>query len=343
MNQVDNLEFKLTVPIEKSESSDGEWVIRGIAAGAGFVDTDGDELLPQAIQSLAAQINESPIPFRNWHRTNDIAEDLGYVTKAEVTPDWQLAVEVTLDQDNPDAQYMWTKLGKGKQYGMSVRGDTEKPIIEKAEGRYVSKHHTIHLKEVSATTKPYYTHSLGTVIRKAIDEVMPSLAMGENTTMADSATQGETPVAQESTAPVNDTAATEATPSEQLVKSLMSDGAFVELIKSTVSTTVTEAMKTATPEETPAEDSTEVQKSEEEAQPASNETAEIVKSAIEEVSKAFAAQIEALANKIPDTAAPAVLVKSEEEKINEGLKELSPSDRLRLGLAARHSELDKIQ
>ena len=345
MNQVDSLEFKVTVPIQKSESTDGRWIIKGIAAGAGTVDKEGDELLPQAIQSLAAQINESPIPFRNWHRTNDITEDLGYVIKAEVTPDWQLAVEVELDQDNKDAEYLWTKLGKGKQYGMSVRGDSEKPIIEKSDRRYISKHHTIHLKEVSVTTQPYFSKSFGTVIRKAIDDAMPSLATGENTIMADSVKQGETPVVQESSAPENDTAATEATPSEQLVKSLMADTEFVGLIKSTVSETVTEAIKASNKtQETPAEDTTEVKKSETEADDsASQDVTEIVKSAVEEVSKAFSAQIEALANKIPDTVAPAVLQKSEEEKIQDGLKELSPSDRLRVGLAARGGELDKIK
>ena len=351
MNQVDNLEFKVTMPIQKSDADDGRWVIKGIAAGAGFVDKAGDELLPQAIESLAAQINESPVPFRDWHKTNSISADMGYVVKAMVTPDWQLEVEVELDQDNNDAQYLWKKLEKGKKYGMSVRGNSERPIIEKGDGRYISKHHTIHLSEISATTEPFFTKSLGTVIRKAIDDAMPSLATGENTIMADSKIEGETPVAQESSAPENDTAATEASPSEQLVKSLMADEEFVGLIKSTVSDTVSEAMKAAQPEETTTEDNTEIEKSEEteEAQteetPAASESdvAEIVKSAVEEVSKAFAAQIEELANRIPDTSAPAVLVKSEEETIQDALKDMSPSERIRLGLAAQRGELDKIK
>lgn len=351
MNQVDNLEFKLTVPMEKSDHGDDGWYIRGVAAGAGFVDKDGDELLPQAIQSLAAQINESPIPFRNWHQTNDITEDLGEVVKASVTPDWQLEVEVKLDQDNPQSQYLWKKLGQGKQYGLSVRGDSERPIIEKSDRRYVSKHHAIHLKEVSVTTKPYFTHSLGTVIRKAIDEAMPSLAnIGENTIMADSIT-GETPVVQESSAPENDTVASgQASPSNEevakaILDTMLASDEFKTLVKSAVAEVNAEA---ATTTETSTEDNTEIEKSDTEEETSTDaastqDVTEIVKSAVEEVSKAFAKQLEDLANKIPDAAAPAVLVKSENENIQEVIASLPVSERLRVGLAARSGELDKIQ
>lgn len=345
MTQVDNvLEWKLTVPMEKSETDDGRWIIKGIAAGAGFVDKAGDVMLPEAIEKLAAQINSMPVPFRNQHKVDDIMEDLGEVFKAVVTPDFELSVEAELDQDNPAAQYLWKKLEQKKKYGMSIRGDTQSPQIEKAEGRYVSKHHTVHLKEVSATTRPYYTHSLGTVLRKAIDDAMPSLATGENTIMADSVTNGEAPV-QESSAPENDTA-TEATPSnEEVAKAILDSMLASDEFKTLVKSAVAEVQTEATPEEeTSTEDNTEVEKAEEEASTeASTDMSEIVKSAVEEVSKAFAAQIEELANRIPDTAQPPVLQKSEEENINEALANMSPRDRLRVGLAARNDELDKIQ
>ena len=344
MTQVDNVfEWQVTMPIQKSESND-KWIIRGIAAGAGEIDSDGDMMMPEAIEMLAAQINASPVPFRNWHRTNDITEDLGEVIKAVVTPDFRLEVEVELDQDNHQAEYLWKKISKGKQYGMSVRGDSERPLIERGQKRYISKHHTVHLKEVSVTTKPYFTHSLGTVLRKAIDEagLAPLAISGENTNMADS-TNGETPATQESSAPKNDTVVTEVSPSQEIVKSLMENADFRTLMTTTMTSAVRDVMAESNVTETT--DNTEVEKSETEeaSTDASSNMTEIVKSAVEEVSKAFSAQLEALANKIPDTVAPAVLQKSEEENITEILEKMSPSDRLRAGLAAKHGETDKLR
>lgn len=342
MNQADNLEFKVTVPMEKSER-DGGWYITGIAAGAGHVDKAGDMMLPSAIEVLAAQINDHPVPFRNQHKRDDIMEDLGEVVKAEVTEDFQLRVEVRLDQDNPAAQYLWNKLGQGKQYGMSVRGDTERPIIEKSQRGYTVKHHTVHLKEVSVTTRPFFTHSLGTVLRKAIDEAdYASLAIGENTTMADSVT-GEAPV-QESSAPENDTAQ-DVSPSEELVKSLMADDQFKNLITDTVKAAVASSMP-ADENEDSVEDSTEVEKSEAEVATApSTDMTEIVKSITAELNESFDSKIEALLERIADVSQPAILEKSEAEEAAKAIEEFKNSDprtRLRVGLAGQHGQLDRL-
>ena len=345
MNQ-NSYDFKVTVPLEKS-IHEGGWYIKGIAAAANYEDRAGDVMLPEAIEMLAAQINNSPVPFRNTHNADDIKADMGEVVKAVVTPDFQLEVEVHLDEDNPDAKYLWDKLGKGKKFGMSIKGSSENPIIEKGQRNYISKHRAITLKEVSATTQPFFVHSLGTVLRKAMTEADASLAnIGENTTMADSIT-GETP-AQESSAPEQVTAATEVSPSEELVKSLMANDEFKTLIKTAVAEAATPAVETQASESS-VEDSTEVSKSETEADTveetdAAGNVTEIVKSAIEEVSKAFAAQLEVLASRIPDTADPVLLEKSERESADETIAtlRLDPHKALRTGLAAKHGMIDRL-
>lgn len=341
MTQVDSLEFKVTIPLEKSDR-DGGWYIKGIAAGADYVDKAGDEMMPEAIQKLAAQINESPVPLRNQHKKDDIMEDLGYVVKAQVTPDFQLEVEAELDKDNPTAQYLWKKVGQGKQYGLSVRGDTETPVIEKAQGGYKVKHHSVFLKEVSVTTRPFYAHSLGTVLRKAIDEAdMAPLAVTGDNSMSDSNT-GENP-AQESSAPENDTAQDATSPSEELVKSLMADEAFTTLVTDTVTAAVAAAVPS---QEDSVEDNTEVEKSDtEEATADSPDITELVKSITTELNESMDSKIEALMGRIADVAQPAVLEKSEAEEAEEAIKEFKTSDprnRLRIGLAASHDQLDKI-
>jgi hypothetical protein len=343
MNQADNsFDFKVTVPLEKSlHENDSGWYIKGIAAAAHFQDEEGDILLPEAIEMLAAQINDEPVPFRNTHKADSITEDMGQVIKARATPDFQLEVEVELDQDNPEAQYLWTKLGKGKKYGMSIRGSSVNPIIEKGVKSYISKHRAVHLKEISATTRPFFTHSFGTVLRKAIVEADASLAtLGENTIMADSIT-GETP-AQESSAPENDTVVTEVSPSEELVKSLMSNEDFTSLIK----TAVLEAVASQAGN---SEDTTEISKSEEDESAAESASPtlnveELVKSIVTELNASTDAKIEALASRIADRG-PAVLVKSEQETADDvirNLRESNPRNALRAALAYRHGEQDRL-
>lgn len=344
MNQAEtNLEFKVTIPLEKSVHEDGGWYIKGVAAGLG-VDKDGDAMMPEAIEGLAVQINTAPVPFRNHHNKDDIMENMGEVVKASVTSDFELMVEVELDQDNPSSQYLWKKLDQGKQYGMSVRGDTERPTFEKAQsGRYVHKHHTVILKEVSVTTRPFYTKSLGTVLRKAMTDAEASFATGENTKMEDSNT-GE-PTTPESTAPVNDTVV-EGTPSpsDELVKSLMDNEAFTTFMTEQIATAVA-----AAPVEDSVEDTTEVVKSdtEEEVEESTEapDITEIVKSLTTELNSSFDAKIDKMMGQIADSATPRVLVKSEAEEAAEAIEAFKTSDprnRLRVGLAATHGESDKL-
>lgn len=338
MTQVDNLDFKVTVPLEKTER-DGKWIIAGVATGAGFVDSAGDEMLPQAIEGLAAQINDSPVPLRDSHKKDSILEDIGVVVKADVTPGFQLLVEAELDQKNPSSIYLWNKLDEGKKYGLSVKGHSEKPIVEKSMDRYVSKHHTVSLDEVSVTTRPYFTHSFGTVLRKAMDEALAPLATMGDTNMENSKT-GEAPV-QESSAPENDTAQDSVSPSEELVKSLMADDEFKTLIADTVKAAIAETA----PATDSVEDTTEVEKSESEADTTAPDMAEIVKSVATELNASVDAKIEAMLDRIADVAGPRVIEKTEADEAKEVIEQFktsSPQNRLRVGLAAKHDQLDRL-
>jgi len=345
MTQADNnpnysYDFKYTIPIEKSLRGE-KWIIRGVAAGT-EIDQQGDVLTPEAIQRLAAQINENPVPFRNQHQVDDIMEDLGLVVKAFVSPDYNLEVEVELDQDNPSAQYLWKKLDRGKQYGMSIRGSTVRPYseLEKSTGRIVRYHPFVTIEEVSATTRPVYSHSLGTVLKKAIDLAEASNASGDNV-MNDTPTTGESQVASETSAPEN-VSAPETKPSEELVKSLMANDEFKTFMADTLRTIVAESQAETQ------EDTTEISKSEkadeDTGESESLNVEELVKSIVTELNASTDAKIEALASRIAERG-PAVLVKSDEETADEIIKSLreDPRQALRVGLAASHGELDKYR
>jgi flagellar hook-basal body complex protein FliE len=276
---------------------------------------------------------------------NSITEDLGYLVKAEVTTARQLRVEVKLDEDNPEARYLWAKLDKGKQYGMSVKGSSMGWYweVEKSTGQKVRKHPQVHLDEVSATTRPMYVPSFGTVLQKAIDEADASVASaGETTEMSAPTTNGEVATtAPESSAPENDTVTKSISPSEELVRSLLANDQFVALVKSTVESASSASNVTETTGSV--DDSTEVVKGQAEAT-AAPDIAAIVKSAVAEASVAFTSQLEALAEKIPEVSGPGVLTKSEKERDEAILSDLrqDPRQALRVGLAARHNELDKL-
>lgn len=332
-----NIDFKITIPLEKAESSDDRWIIRGVAAGID-VDKEGHVIPPEGIQKLAEQIASSRIPFRNQHNKESIMEDLGWVVKAEIDPDWKLWVDVELDKDNPGAQYIWNKLGQNKQFGMSVLGKSIGYYqgLHKESGQRVVFHPFPLLEEISATTRPIYTPSLGTVIKKAMDEAHVSLAAGDTTVMSLQDGNGENANSGAS-APDNATSASTSPSNEEvaaiIVKSMKDDGGFRNLVKSLVE----EYSKTEEEEES--EDTTQISKSE-----SSTDIAEIVKSAIADVTDAYRADLKALAERIPEVPAPGVLQKSEQETDKEVLAELrqDPRQALRVGLAYARGEQDKL-
>jgi hypothetical protein len=292
---------------------------------------------------LADQINNDPIPLRNQHRQEDITEDIGTVYKATVTPDYQLAIEASLDEDNPNAQFLWKKLAKKKKFGLSIKGsslnfyyDTDRSV-----GR-VRRHPYVVANEISVTTRPVADQTFGTVLQKAIDgDSLQSEPVGEIMETNGIITDGAVEVT-ESSAPENDTVQTALSPSDELVKSLMANDDFVTLIKTAVADSVSPAQEQTDETETSVEDSTDISKSEEEV--ATPDVMELVKSAVAEASAEFSAKLEALSERIPEIVVPGVLVKSESENDAEIIESLrsDPRQALRVGLAARHNELDRL-
>jgi hypothetical protein len=319
----DNINFKLVVPLIKSERTDG-WYIKGVAAGV-EPDKENDEFLPQTIQFLADQINGGGIPLRNHHKRDDIMEDMGVLVKADIDERHQLWVEARLDEDNPEAQYLWKKVNAGKQYGLSVRGQSLGYYydVNKASNKRVRKHPMVLIEELSVTTRPVYTPSLGTVIQKAIDEAKATVAAEGD--MNETPEKGGNPTT-ESSAPENDTSV-ELSPSDQLVKSLLSNPDFGTLVSKAVS----EAVKT----QNTSDDSTEKPATPEATATVSAEQiVEIVKSTALVVGESVNERLQAILDRIPAKDDPAILEKAEEKTLAESLSELTPQERLRVGLEA---------
>jgi HAMP domain-containing protein len=345
-----SVDFRLTIPLQKSERTDG-WYITGIAAGT-EPDLEGDVLTDNCIKSFADQINTQPVPFRNWHNVNSITSDMGTVEKAWIENGSQLGVEVRLDEDNPDAQYLWKKLAQGKQYGMSVEGGIQKYEYDTARkssiGRQGRNIDGVVLREISATTRPVYTPSFGTVLRKAIDEAeeAKSVAQGDTSAMDPLVQTGESVEAQTpaqaaaapASAPEAETPAVEKAVNADTARDAKKLAKVFTLARE-LNTLVAELTPDAQVETQPAVSDTpaEVAKSE---SGTTSELETLVKS-FNETTAALRAEIESLKERIPAVPVPGVLTKSEQEEQAEAVETLrqNPQLALRAALAASRGEV----
>lgn len=177
--------FKYTFPIVKSEQRDDGRYLVGFASGP-EIDTHGERIAPEAIERFAQQINSTNgmpltdrLVYRDAHAPDGVLRDLGYVTKAWVTENFHLGIEVRLDEDNPASDYLWKSTQKGKQFGMSVSG----VVLDYADipegGTLVRTFKHVVLDEISNTTRPAWYPSFGTVLSKSIKDAS-SDANGEN-------------------------------------------------------------------------------------------------------------------------------------------------------------------
>jgi hypothetical protein len=339
-------DFKITMPIRKSDR-DGGWYVTGVAAGT-EVDSEGWRLTERCIGRMVDQAQGGSVYARDWHENNSIMSDMGTVQKAWVTPSFELGVEVELDQDHPKSQWLWKQLGKGKQFGMSVMGDVPDTgySIEKSNGERVVVIDDVEWEEVSFTTKPIYTPSFGTVLRKAIDE-----AEAKSVSTGDSTSMDVTPVTtdEQTTETPAEVAAAPAEAQEQTVttveKAVSTETArdakgLAKLVKQyhEMGTLLVDlgidVNEPATAEEAPSTDTTVVEKSVDEA---SSELLTLVKSLVE-ANAGMKAELESLKERIPETQVPGVAIrKSEAEEAIETwntLRRDNPKEALRLALAA---------
>lgn len=198
-------QFRYTFPIEKAEQRDDGMYIVGQATGP-EIDNEGERMAPEAIVRFSQQIEEMaaadmPLVYRDAHMKDGVLMDLGVVTKAWMTPEWHLGVEVRLDEDNPAAVSLFKQIRKGKQFGMSVAGTVMSFVDEfVAEvGHIVRTYKDVVLREISNTTRPAWTPSLGSVLSKAIKDAASAESLagtGDNLRMDE-----ELQSAQETTEP----------------------------------------------------------------------------------------------------------------------------------------------
>lgn len=182
-----NVEFKINLPLEKSDRTDGLYLI-GLAAGID-PDLQGDAMSENAIVMSAQQINTSPLPFLDHHNRNSAFEEMGEVTRAWIDEEHRLGVEIKLDDDDYRAKTLWNKVEKGKKFGLSVHGQAPSYHYElqKSSGKTIRRIDAVVLDEISVTTRPVWTPSLGTVLSKAIDEAekSESIEKGDNSAMSE--------------------------------------------------------------------------------------------------------------------------------------------------------------
>lgn len=183
--------FKYTLPVEKAETRDDGLYLVGLASGP-EIDGDGDRVTPEAIWDFAKQINDlggiplnERVPYVDAHAKDGVLRELGWVTKAWVTDSGHLGVEVRLDEESPAALYLHKQVMRGKKFGMSVAGKVLDWAYEHAPeiGKTVRTFKKVVLSEISNTSRPSWSHSLGTVIAKAIQDAETSesdAAVGDN-------------------------------------------------------------------------------------------------------------------------------------------------------------------
>lgn len=202
--------WRITFPIEKAERRDDGLYITGLASGP-EIDSEGERMERSLIHKFADQINsggglslDDRLVYRDAHAPDGVLRDLGWVTKAWVTDEGHLGVEVRLDELNPAATYLFRQLDRGKKYGMSVAGKVLDFVDEFVSelGKTVRTYRDVVLTEISNTTRPAWTPSFGSVLSKAIDDAAEAESLAgvnhvDNEELAQETTAEETEKADE--------------------------------------------------------------------------------------------------------------------------------------------------
>lgn len=330
------INFKYTIPIIKSTADENGLYIEGAATGP-EVDLQNERIAPEAIEDFAQQIREraaagDPIPYLDEHEKTggrSVLKHLGDLVDGNITEKGHLWVRVRLNEDNPAATFLYRQVQDGKKFGMSISGevpnDTSGYVDElvKSIGRRVRTFKKVILTHIANTTKPVWTPSLGTVLNRAVEK-----ALSEGETMAEETVVESTKVTEETTTEpaVEETKVeTEETKVEE-TKVNATESAVESKLDALLSavTTLAEALK-------PQEPAPVVQHSAETPEP------EISKSEGDDRLARLEAELAEMKERSA-TPRPPVLNKAETEEFETLMKGLSPEERLRIALAARHGE-----
>jgi len=143
-------------------------VVEGLASTT-EVDLTGERMADSAIKSMAA--SNLPLSFRSEHR-GDWDSQLGEVTSLTATPDHQLLMKAELDADHPNAHFLFGKLQKGSQLGLSIGGQVNDWAWEHDAtiGKSVRTYKDIALQEVSVTSHPAVASTFLSAINKSLKQ-----------------------------------------------------------------------------------------------------------------------------------------------------------------------------
>jgi len=165
--------FKFFVPFTSAYIQKGtnKMVVEGLASTT-EVDLTGERMADSAIKSMAA--SNLPLSFRSEHR-GDWDSELGAVTSLTATADHQLLMKAELDADHPNAHFLFGKLQKGSQLGLSIGGQVNDWAWEHDAtiGKAIRTYKDIALQEVSVTSHPAVASTFLSAINKSLKQENP--------------------------------------------------------------------------------------------------------------------------------------------------------------------------
>jgi len=161
--------FKFFVPFTGAyvEKGTNKMIVEGLASTT-EVDLTGERMAESAIKSMAA--SNLPLSFRSEHKSEWDSE-LGAVTSLTATANHQLLMRAELDPDHPNAHFLFGKLQKGSQLGLSIGGKVNDWAWEHDTtiGKAVRTYKDIALQEVSVTSHPAVASTFLSAINKSLN------------------------------------------------------------------------------------------------------------------------------------------------------------------------------
>lgn len=166
-------EFAITLPTEKSVTTDsGDVIIEGYAADF-EVDRQGEAFLPGAFDAALEKATRAEIPLLFEH---DNKRQLGVIEELRVDPDRGLWTRARIAKASAGswAEDVVSKIKRGMMKGLSVRGLSKIKITP--EGPRIG---TIDLAEISVTPVPVQPGALFAVAQKSFEAAADELGSGE--------------------------------------------------------------------------------------------------------------------------------------------------------------------
>lgn len=172
-------EFEITLPTEKSVTTDsGDVIIEGYAADF-EVDRQGEAFLPGAFDAALEKATRAEIPLLFEH---DNKRQLGVIEELRVDPERGLWTRARIAKASAGswAEDVVGKIKRGMMKGLSVRGLSKIKMTN--EGPRIG---TIDLAEISVTPVPVQPGALFAVAQKSFEAAADELAVGEIETVED--------------------------------------------------------------------------------------------------------------------------------------------------------------